>query len=218
LGDRPRLSQLTDAIARLVEIFQLLGRPPRRGVIGLYGELTVIALSADRKFCVSAWRASLDDRFDFSVDEIRMETKATSNRVRTHHFSFDQCSPPHGTTGVLASMFVEQAGGGQSVRELIVDIEGKIGTDNEARVRLNATIAASLGSSLPAALQMRFDDRLARSSLLFFDLADVPAIRGDIPRGVSEVRFRADLSGTAAHQLNSLREKSESLGRLLPST
>lgn len=217
LGDRPALSRLIDAVTRLVDIFQLLTRPPRRGVIGLYGELTVIALSSSPVVALSAWRAGLDDRFDFALANVRLETKATSKRVRIHHFSFEQCSPPRGTTGILASMFVEQNGGGQSVRELALEIDEKIGTDNEARVKLHATIAASLGSSLPAAFQLRFDDALARSSLHFFDLTDVPAIREDIPKGVSEVRFRTDLSGVLPRDLKALRGRGEPLRSILPS-
>ena len=40
----------------------------------------------------------------------------------------------------------------------------------------------------------RFDDRLARASLRFYDLAMVPAIRDGVPPEVSGVHFRSDLT------------------------
>ena len=43
-------------------------------------------------------------------------------------------------------------------------------------------------------MTMRFDERLADSSLRFFSLRDIPGIRGRLPVGVSDVHFRSDLS------------------------
>jgi Putative PD-(D/E)XK family member, (DUF4420) len=116
VGPTPALSAIVDAIARLVEILQQLARPPRRSIIGLYGELTVIAVSHDPIACLSAWRTDVDDRFDFSLADARLEAKATSERTRVHTFSVEQCTPPRGTHAIIASMFVEPNGGGQSVQ------------------------------------------------------------------------------------------------------
>src|SRR5262249_6801999 len=126
VGARPTLSAVVDAISRLAEMLQQLGRPPRRGVVGLYGELTIIAVSADPVACVTAWRSEVDDRFDFALADARLEAKAASDRVRAHMFSFEQCGPPPGTHGVVASMFVEPSGGGQTLKELIAEIMSRI--------------------------------------------------------------------------------------------
>jgi hypothetical protein len=45
-------------------------------------------------------------------------------------------------------------------------------------------------------VEERFDRQLAASSLCFYEAADVPAIDVPIPREISEIRFRADLSDT----------------------
>jgi hypothetical protein len=216
VGPTPALSAIVDAIARLVEILQQLARPPRRSIIGLYGELTVIAVSHDPIACLSAWRTDVDDRFDFSLADARLEAKATSERTREHTFSFEQCTPPRGTHAIIASMFVEPNGGGQSVQGIIAEIISRVGSDQQARLKLQSTIANSLGSSLLSALSMCFDEALARSSLSFFDAHAIPAIRTSIPAGVGHVRFRSDLSYSSPSSLNTLRSKSASLKLLLP--
>ena len=216
VGPHPTLSAVVSAIARLVEILQQLARPPRRSVIGLYGELTVIAVGNDPVACLSAWRSDIDDRFDFSLGNVRLEAKATSERVRAHMFSFEQCSPPNGTHGVIASMFVEPNGGGQSIEEILAEIISRLHEDQQARLKLQSTVASSLGTNLLAALSMRFDQALARSTILFFDALSIPAIRSHLPLGVNQVRFRSDLSGVAPGSIEILGSQSAQLRQLLP--
>lgn len=48
--------------------------------------------------------------------------------------------------------------------------------------KLHEVVMSTLGSSLNEALAIAFDVRLADASLRFFNLADVPAIRGVFPK------------------------------------
>jgi hypothetical protein len=96
-------------------------------------------------------------------------------------------------------------------------LNGKIEADDpRARLKLQSTVAGSLGSTLLAALSMRFDEVLARSTVLFFDTAAIPAIRSNVPPGVSHIRFRSDLSDLPPSALSALRLKSRALDLLLP--
>jgi hypothetical protein len=54
-----------------------------------------------------------------------------------------------------------------------------------------------MGSSLLQFLKVRFDEAVARASLKWFDLRDIPAIRGDLPVGVSSLRFSSNF-GTSS--------------------
>ena len=215
VGERPTMAVIVGAIGNLVDILQQLARPPRREVIGLYGELVVIALSANPLDCVAAWRADADDRFDFSIGDARLEAKATSGKLRSHMFSLEQCRPPVGTHGAVASMFVELSGGGQSIEEIVAEIVHRV-EDEGARLKVQRTVAQSLGSGLTQALTVRFDDVLARSSYQLFDLRSIPAIREALPKELSEVRFRVDLTDVVAASIEGLRSRSPTLGRLLP--
>lgn len=217
VGGRPSLHDVSGAIGSLIEILQQLTKPASRSVAGLFAELLVIALSRDPLRCLSAWRANPGDRFDFSLDDARLETKATSDRVRSHYFSIEQCVPPAGAYAAVASIFVEQTGAGQSLGDLLSEVQGRLGGDMQAQLKLRAVAANSLGSSLPSALHMRFDSALARSTLCFFKAEDIPAIRPPVPGGVTAVRFRSDLTGIQPANIKQLAMTCPALANFLPS-
>lgn len=216
IGSAPTVQSVAEAVRRLVELFQRLSRPATRSVIGLFGELYLIHRSRSPKISVLAWRSTVDDRFDFSIENVRLEVKASSERVRAHNFSLEQCNPPTGTIGVLLSVFVESGGGGLSLSELINRIEHQLEGDADLILRLQETVASTLGETTPRALSLRFDEHLARSSLRAYDLASIPAVRTAIPTEITHVRFRSDLSRVAAADMATLAARSETLRALLP--
>lgn len=193
LGEAPTMSDAAVAVARFASIFSALSRPARQSVTGLIGELMLLLLASDPVRAIGCWRASPADRFDFVGQDARVECKATSTGLRLHSFSWDQCNPPEGPA-LVASLRVESAGGGASLRSLLERIELRLTAAPDAAARLRETVASTMGLSLPHALDTTFDEMLSRSSLQWFDLRDVPAIRGDLPPGVSGLRFVSDLS------------------------
>jgi hypothetical protein len=216
IGEEPSLHSVSDTIGKFIEILQQLSKPANRNVNGLFAEVQVIAISRDPIKCVAAWRANLGDRFDFSLENARLEVKATSDRIRSHYFAIEQCVPPQGTHAAVASMFVEQSGAGQSLGELITEAQKRMAGDMQALLKLRTVVAGSLGVSLPAALQIRFDSALARSTLSFFRAGEIPAIRPPIPTGVSGVRFRSDLTGISPVGVADLTRDCAALSNLLP--
>lgn len=197
LGPSPSLPNVVEVVQRLVELFRQLARSPSRSVIGLLGELYVVAHSRNIVTAVSAWRSSGIDRFDFSTGDVRLDVKASGDRVRAHHLSTEQCQPPPGTAGLLVSIFIESSGGGMSLAELIAEIERRLASRDDLILKVQETVAETLGDTLPTSMAVRFDDRLARSSLQIYDLRAIPAIRDGIPAEVSHVHFRSDLSRVA---------------------
>jgi hypothetical protein len=196
LGTRPSLSKVVAVVQRLIELFRRLTKPASRSVIGLLGELYLIGSSRDIVTTVTAWRSADVDRFDFSVADLRLDVKTSSERVRAHHFSAEQCHPPAGTTGLLVSMFIESSGGGMSLIELLTHIERRLASNDALILKVQETVAETLGDTLPTSMVLRFDDRLAQSSMQIYDLRSIPAIRDGIPVEVSQVHFRSDLSRT----------------------
>jgi hypothetical protein len=86
---------------------------------------------------------------------------------------------------------------GISLRELAEQIEAVVSGRIELVIKLYDTIAETLGNGLQEGMKTRFDENLAVSSLRFFNLRSVPAIRNALPPGVSDVHFRSDLSNLA---------------------
>lgn len=216
LGRRPRSFEVAEAVRRLAELFQSLNRATGRSVLGLFGELFVIHLSRSPQQALSAWRSSTDNRFDFSIDNVRLEAKSSSDRVRAHHFSREQCMPPEGTVGILISMFVERSGGGLSLGDLVQRIEGQVTGNPELILRLHSTVVETLGDATTTGMSVRFDEHLARASVRTYDLSHIPAVREDIPPEVSQVHFRADISGLNPVSASALITRSARVRDLLP--
>ena len=218
VGNDPDIQQVLDAVDNLVELFQRLSRPSTRSARGIFAELLVIHLSTSPHTAVRAWHSAPEDRFDFSIGDVRLEVKSSASRRRVHNFSMEQCIPPSGTVGVLASIFVERSGGGLSLLELVQRVETQLAGDENLIVKLHETIAESLGSETASSLEMRFDEELATSSYRIYDLEAIPAIRADVPNEISSVHFRSDLSRTLEANIDDLASKSAYAHALLPPT
>ena len=216
LGEHPSATDLAAAIHRLAAIFEKLRRLPSRSVSGLFGELFLISQSVSAARSVEAWRADDNARFDFSIGDARVDAKCTTRRSRSHNFSFDQCNPPPIVTAVVASMFVEQISSGLSLRDLISQIEIKLGPRTDLILKLNDVIATTLGVNLTRSLSVCFDTALTESSLAFYDLKNVPAIRGTLPSGVSDVHFQSDLSNLQPWQVAEVVKSCPDIIDILP--
>jgi hypothetical protein len=118
--------------------------------------------------------------------------------------------------GLAASLFVERASGGTSLRELIADIDRLAGSSTELVMKLHTIVAATLGQAMREALDIRFDQHLAKESLRFYDMRRIPAIRAEAPTGVSEIHFRSDLSNTDPEVPETLAQRHPALVDLLP--
>lgn len=146
---------------------------------------------------LSCWRIQDLSRFDFMAGNLRLDVKAASDRARIHTFSYDQCNPPSGCAAFVASLLVEVTSGGLSLRELLEQIEAVVSGRADLVIELYDTVAATLGSALEEGMKVRFDSQLAASSLKVFDPRLVPAIRTELPPGVSDLHFRSDLSNAS---------------------
>jgi len=207
LGPMPKRVAVGSAVNRLAHIFQRLQNPPARTVNGLFGELFLIRQSRNPFHVIAAWRPQDTSRFDFNTGDIRLDVKTASGRRRTHTFSYEQCNPPSGTLAIAASLFTERAAGGLSLRDLIREIESLVATNTDLVMKLHDTVAETLGSSLQEALSIRFDQRLAVSSLQFYDLRSIPAIHDEPPAGVSDIHFQSDLSNSPKADIAKLLER-----------
>ncbi len=213
LGQHPTMEQTAGAVSRFAAIFASLTRPSRQSVTGLIGELMLLALSANVSAAVMCWRSNQTDHFDFVAPDARVECKASSSGMRLHSLSWEQCNPPPGPA-LVASLFVESAGGGTSVRELLARIESRLIALPDAALRLRETVAATMGAALRSCLDVRFDEVVCEASLKWFDLREVPAIRGELPDNVTSLRFTSNLG--AASEVSSSVLAGTSLSAIIP--
>ena len=113
-------------------------------------------------------------------------------------------------------MLAERIASGISLQSLIERIEQHLGGDANLILKVREVVAATLGNGLSDALSAAFDGKLADSSLRFFRLSEVPAVRGALSPGVSDVHFSSDLSAIPSASFESLLEQCSDLECLLP--
>lgn len=206
LGNSPDHKAVAKAIARLVELFSALAMPPRKSVQGLWAELFLIARSSRPDALVQAWHSTPEDKYDFSSGNLRIEVKSVAGGQRRHHFTLEQLIPPRSTAVLVASVFTERAGGGISIHDLAERIRKRLASKPDIASQVDRMIALTLGVSWANAMQDRFDYQAAEGSLRFFHSDKVPSPSPKLPKGVSEVRFVADLTGKQPVGLNELRQ------------
>ena len=204
LGNRPQEIELSKAMRRLAAIFRKMLAPPTRTLSGLFGELSLIYRALLPHELIRDWREGDEDPYDFSSNDLKVEVKSTSTRRRVHEFAFEQCNPPSGASGLVASVFVERAGRGTTIWELQVLIEARITGRPDAILKLREVVAQTLGTSLRQADHIFFDLTLATGSIAFFDLKEIPALRDELPPNVSQVRFTSDLSAAQEVRIEAL--------------
>jgi hypothetical protein len=196
LGKSPLQEEVNQAISKIVELFRAMTEPPRKTIQGLWAELFVIARARDPVMLVGAWHTAPGDIYDFSAGPHRIEVKSAANRIRQHHFRFEQLHPPKDTMVLVVSLFVQRAGKGTSLAELVDEIHRNISSNPDLLLHLDRIVGFTLGDSWFRALEERFDYELAKESLAFFEADSIPSVSLDIPHDVCEVHFKADLSNT----------------------
>jgi hypothetical protein len=205
LGNMPTRLEVSQAVSKLIELFRAMSEAPRKSVRGLWAELFLIAQAHNPAVLVSAWHTMPEDKYDFAAGSQRIEIKSVSSRVRQHYFSLEQLHPPAATTVLIASLFVERAGAGTSLGELVDETRSCVSGNTDLAFHLDKTVALVLGESWRSAMEERFDRELAQESLAFFEAESIPTVNPDIPLGVTEVRFKADLTGQPNADLKRLR-------------
>ena len=194
LGDQPTQSDIAYAMNQLIELFRAMVKVPQKSVQGLWAELFLISQSHQPDILVDAWHTVVEDRYDFALDDQRIEVKSFSGDIRLHHFSLDQLHPPDDVIALVASVRVEGSQAGDSIADLREKIHICLGSNFDSLLHIDSIIARTLGNAWQQASDARFDARLAEESLAFYDTSSIPSIDPNLPPGVSQVRFRSDLT------------------------
>lgn len=175
-----------------VELFRLFSSPAKTSVVGLWGELLVIAASSDRDAFLTGWHVTPDETFDFAFQNAFMEVKTTTRHNRLHEFSLAQIRGAQ-LPVIVASVVVEQSDAGKNVFDLATEIQDGLSLLN--RAKLWRLVAQSVGSEAEGAGDVRFIRAAAVNSLRFYEAATLPApeVSGTAAQCISAIRFSLDL-------------------------
>ncbi len=193
LTPSPSQRAIADKIDRMALLFRAMEQPSGRSIQGLWGELLLIVYARDPVLMARAWHNDACERYDFADAEQRLEVKTSADRARVHFLSHEQANPPESVQCVIASLFVEPSTGGRALGNLWDAAINFVAAIPALRARIDEVSFAALGSNWRDARSMSFDEELALSSLAFYDVRDIPRIE-NVPDGVTDVRFRSNLS------------------------
>jgi len=192
LGKSPDNEKIKRVVSKFIELFRVLNEPPRKTIQGLWAELFLIQQSSNPEELAKAWHIIPEEKYDFSMNKLRIEVKSSSVRSRVHHFSIEQLLPPSECELFVASVFVDIIAGGKTVADLLEDLIERLNGDSDLIEKLNFVTYSTLGSSIDRISSIGYDYELAKDSLKFYSSNTIPKIE-HIPDNVTEVRFKSSL-------------------------
>lgn len=193
-GQGTNAINVTGVVTKLVELFRALTRPPRESIQGIWAEVYFATMARDPIRTFEAWHEYPEALYDFSSGGEAIEVKSASYGVRKHHFSLEQLNVPSGSEVLIASLLVETSESGASLSDLLEEVEAKLINRPDLLLRVHNVVAKTLGSTWSSNVEIRFDQQVARNSLLFFEPGSVPSVSLVVPPAVSNVRFVSDLT------------------------
>ena len=194
IPQKPSEKDVTNIIFNFLEIFRVLLKPAKKSVLGLWGELFIISQSVNSEQLLKAWHDNNFEKYDFGMDNWRIEVKTTIKNIRIHSFSFEQLNPINEVKVEIASILTKQTVSGKSIEDLCKIIRTKI-TNLILINKINLLVAQILGDTLEEAQNIKFDLDLAIQTLRFYSTNDIPKITSiQIPPQVYNVKFDVDLS------------------------
>ena len=192
-GGRVDRHTLTSFFRSMVRLFAITpAKDLQSARRGLWGELFMMSRVGGFRFWAPFWHSEVERRFDFSCGRNRVEIKITTRPERTHHFSHRQIFAIEGEEIVVASMVAAEDDSGLSLRQLIDDCRSAIlGTPDYLKLE-KAVRQAGMESSTESGPVI--DAVEAEENLAWFRSVDIPHFRVSEPAGVTETRYRVDLS------------------------
>ncbi len=190
---RPGAGRRIDGVVRaLGTLFENRMNPrlAAERIVGLVGELVVINSFDDCDLIVAAWHSAIDDRYDFSADNKRLEVKATTKIVREHMFRSTQLPANQPLDLVVASVLVSQTAVGTTISDLVSLIEVRITMESQ-RQKLVSQCEEIAGSDLHEADWFSFDLESATRSIRYFKSSEIPTSIGE--EGVVRIDWTAAL-------------------------
>ncbi len=164
-------------------------------LIGLWGELTVIAHAHNIDAAVRCWSTRKTAKYDFVAEHFVLDVKTTTKPAPQHRFSLNQLRPSGAFDAYIASLCVIEVQSGQTVADLMEILAARI-SDHDLRSSFLIQCLAKGGCDLyrsELALQTYPDN----ATLALFRAEEIPVPRVHTNDPIDNIRFDVDLSGIA---------------------
>lgn len=160
-------------------------------ITGLLGELLIISISKNPSLAVKFWHSNIDDKFDFSGSNFRLEVKSTSTGVRSHHFSSHQIPGNVPEKTFVASVQIVRVENGTTLSEILTDLSLKL--DANELTKVTEIIHRTLGVPADLVYEYQIDLEATRLGIKLLKGLDVPSPSPN--DGVISMEWLASLDG-----------------------
>ena len=160
-------------------------------ITGLLGELLIVSISKNPSLAVKFWHSNIDDKFDFSGSNFRLEVKSTSTGVRSHHFSSHQIPGNVPEKTFVASVQIVRVEDGTTLSEILTDLSLKLDANELAKV--TEIIHRTLGVPADLVHDYQIDLEATRLGIKLLMGLDVPSPSPN--DGVISMEWLASLDG-----------------------
>jgi hypothetical protein len=166
-------------------------------VVGICGELMVIAASGDPESWVSAWHSDPNNviDFEFQTPSLSVEVKAARSTKRLHTLSLTQSFGTGARDPFLASVPVTFSQSGRTVASLVGEVADRL-SDATLQLKLWDVLGATCGSSLDDVLARTLDVDTGIAGVRILAMGDVPVpiVQQPLPPQVVRVQFSVDVT------------------------
>lgn len=191
-----RFGETGKAIWQLKSLFanRLKYQVADSSITGLMGELLIVSTSENPSLAVKFWHSNVDDKFDFSGSNFRLEVKATSTGSRNHHFSSHQIPGNVPEKTFIASVQIVRVEVGTTMLEILNELRPKLSIDEYAKV--TGIIHSTIGVPAELVSEYQIDLEATIMGMRLLQSLDVP--RPSSNDGVISMEWLANLDGVQA--------------------
>lgn len=160
-------------------------------ITGLIGELLIISISKSPSLAVKFWHSDIDDKFDFSGSNFRLEVKATASGTRNHYFSSSQIPGNVPEKTYVASIKMVRVEDGTTLAEILSSLKSKL--DNSELAKVLEIIQRTIGVPVELVTDYKID---LEATLMGIKLLKGSGVPCPVPRqGVISMDWLANLDG-----------------------
>ena len=192
LGKEPTPKEISEKTQMLIDLFKEM---PNKlsSIVGLWGELFLIASSKNITKCLEAWHQHAEDKYDFYDNNEALEVKCTTQTDRKHKFKHDQLVSNIKDHYVASIMISDDPNKGLSVVDLYEDIKKRCKLDN-LNNKLKKIFFKIVGKTPYEELneyRYRFD--YSKKNLMYYKLKDISTLVNE-DDSVTDISYKVDLS------------------------
>ena len=192
LGKEPTPKEISEKTQMLIDLFKEM---PNKlsNIVGLWGELFLIASSRNIPKSLEAWHQHAEDKYDFYDNNEALEVKCTTQTDRKHKFKHDQLVSNLKDHYVASIMISDDPNKGLSVVDLYEDIKKRCKLDN-LNNKLKKIFFKIVGKTPYEELnEYRYSFDYSKKNLMYYKLKDISTLVNK-DDSVTDISYKVDLS------------------------